>query len=313
MASVNLLIVSGSGREKTVQLTEGRQYVIGRSDTADINLDDVKASRRHAVLSCSGGQWAVHDQGSTNGVYVGNERISSQALHPGGMFRIGQTVFSLQPERGASVGVAPGRAASVGQKSSGRPGWFFPVLGGLLVVIVCFIGFAVLRQSVPESPEIQPPPKNGDLDQAGGGITLQPPEEINFYDPNAEPVADEPKSPQSSSVGSEKGKDKTKSREHYRMGLLFYDSGHLKKAIDEWDLALAFDSSNSLVIKKLARALKELDYEVGQHYRTGKMHMKYLRHQEAEREFMIVVELARNKNDERYVDSLKQLEIIQNK
>lgn len=302
MSSQRLLIVSGSGQEKTVNLIEGQEYILGRSETAEISLDDVKASRRHASLKYGQGAWTVQDLDSTNGVFVGNERIHSSLLQPGSVFRIGQTVFSLQQD----LPYQSGRTVQAGATKGGRPGWFFPVLGGILILVGCFLAYGVLQQSVSEKkPE-----------ESAVGVIVKPPEDITFYAPKKKTdiTIDEDEIaslPQAS--GRQSDKNTAASREHYRMGLLFYDSGHLKKAIDEWDVALAHDSSNSLVIKKLARALKELDYEVGQHYRSGKMHMKYLRFQEAEREFMIVAELARNKDDERVVDSVKQLEIIQNK
>jgi tetratricopeptide (TPR) repeat protein len=104
--------------------------------------------------------------------------------------------------------------------------------------------------------------------------------------------------------------NKLKTKEFYRAGLLFYDNGNLKKAIDQWDLALTYDKGNSLVINKLAKALEELDYLISEHYKNGKMHLKYSRFNQAENDFTIVVELAREKRDTRYLDALEQLEWI---
>lgn len=106
-------------------------------------------------------------------------------------------------------------------------------------------------------------------------------------------------------------KDKALALEYYRAGLRFYDTGHLRRAIENWDKAQYYDESNTLVIKRLTRALKALDYEINKHYQAGKVHLKYLRYHEAEQEFMIVTELAHDKNDGRYIDSVEKLEHIQ--
>ncbi len=300
MPSLILLIVTGTGQKKTVKLVQGQEYVIGRSDAADISLDDVKASRQHARLTFDKGKLSVNDLESTNGIYVNNNRTANFLLEKGSKFRIGTTVFSLQADLPQSFN----KNSRLKNIKEGRPIYFFLVWGGLLIFMGCFFGYMILQQSGSKKDE----------KEAVNNVIVNPPGEIKIYNPGSGlAVLDNPDLIKPLEKKIQPVKEKSISREHYRMGLLFYDSGHLKKAIDEWDLALAYDSSNTLVIKKLARALKELDYEVGQHYRSGKMHMKYLRFLEAEREFMIVVELARNKDDERYHDSLKQIEKIQNK
>jgi pSer/pThr/pTyr-binding forkhead associated (FHA) protein len=60
-------------------------------------LDDDYASNRHARIYPSNGQWLVEDMGSTNGTYLGRDRVLGPTPVPLGMpIRIGKTTFELR-------------------------------------------------------------------------------------------------------------------------------------------------------------------------------------------------------------------------
>ncbi|KAA8744629.1 oxoglutarate dehydrogenase inhibitor Odhl [Corynebacterium tuscaniense] len=62
----------------------------GRHPEADIFLDDVTVSRRHAEFRRSAGEFEVVDVGSLNGTYVNREPRNSQALSTGDEIQIGK-------------------------------------------------------------------------------------------------------------------------------------------------------------------------------------------------------------------------------
>lgn len=63
----------------------------GRHPEADIFLDDVTVSRRHAEFRRNaGGEFEVVDVGSLNGTYVNREPRNSQALSTGDEIQIGK-------------------------------------------------------------------------------------------------------------------------------------------------------------------------------------------------------------------------------
>ncbi|MCI7551270.1 MAG: FHA domain-containing protein [Actinomycetaceae bacterium] len=72
----------------------------GRSTKADIFLDDVTVSRKHAQFLREGSVFTVRDSGSLNGTYVNGEITDLAELHNGDEVRIGkyQFTFFASPE-----------------------------------------------------------------------------------------------------------------------------------------------------------------------------------------------------------------------
>ncbi|WIM68807.1 oxoglutarate dehydrogenase inhibitor Odhl [Corynebacterium breve] len=62
----------------------------GRHPEADIFLDDVTVSRRHAEFRRNEGEFEVVDVGSLNGTYVNREPRNSQTLSSGDEIQIGK-------------------------------------------------------------------------------------------------------------------------------------------------------------------------------------------------------------------------------
>ncbi len=76
-------------------LAEGA--VLGRSDQADIRLEDTFASSQHARLAPHGDVMVLEDLGSTNGTYLNEEPLRGpQPLHPGDRIRIGDSSFRFE-------------------------------------------------------------------------------------------------------------------------------------------------------------------------------------------------------------------------
>ena len=69
-----LTIVSGSMRGTSFRLSPGSR-VIGRVESADIVIDDLQVSRRHAAVRLAGGQVSLADMGSTNGTWLNDQRL----------------------------------------------------------------------------------------------------------------------------------------------------------------------------------------------------------------------------------------------
>jgi diguanylate cyclase (GGDEF)-like protein len=68
------------------------EVTLGRDAGCDLVLDAEDVSRRHACVRSSGAGHEVEDLGSTNGTFVGGERVTSRALAGGDLIRLGSVV-----------------------------------------------------------------------------------------------------------------------------------------------------------------------------------------------------------------------------
>src|SRR3984893_19040520 len=67
------LVVRTQGSDRS--LDAGRSYSIGRNPESDIVVDEARVSWRHAVLRLEGPTWLLEDVGSTNGTFLGVQRV----------------------------------------------------------------------------------------------------------------------------------------------------------------------------------------------------------------------------------------------
>lgn len=86
-----LLVVKRGSNAGARFLLDQDTTTAGRHPAADIFLDDVTVSRRHAEFRKNDeGQFEVVDVGSLNGTYVNREPRNSQALEVGDEIQIGK-------------------------------------------------------------------------------------------------------------------------------------------------------------------------------------------------------------------------------
>jgi len=63
---------------------------VGRHGDADILLDDVTVSRRHAEVDRIGARYVARDVGSLNGIWLNGERVDTAELADGDELQIGR-------------------------------------------------------------------------------------------------------------------------------------------------------------------------------------------------------------------------------
>ena len=89
-----VITLTVAGREHEVTKPS---VVLGRSREADVRVDDVNVSRRHAELRQEGAAYWIVDLGSTNGLEVNGKRVDRKRLRDGDRITLGSTevVFGL--------------------------------------------------------------------------------------------------------------------------------------------------------------------------------------------------------------------------
>ncbi|MBO0810330.1 MAG: FHA domain-containing protein, partial [Actinobacteria bacterium] len=81
------LDVRAEGADRS--LRPGPSYTVGRDPGADIVLTDSRVSWEHAVLRLDEGDWVLEDRGSTNGTYLGSQRLTRVSIGSGCVVRLG--------------------------------------------------------------------------------------------------------------------------------------------------------------------------------------------------------------------------------
>jgi pSer/pThr/pTyr-binding forkhead associated (FHA) protein len=92
---------NGVEKQRTLNLTKGVRLSVGRTKENNLSIDDVSVSKIHASLTVNDeGKLIVADTGSTNGTFVGSDRISygkAVIVGNGGTVRFGVVDVSFKP------------------------------------------------------------------------------------------------------------------------------------------------------------------------------------------------------------------------
>lgn len=99
-----LLIVRRGPNVGARFLLDSDSTIAGRHPDADIFLDDVTVSRRHAEFTRIGTSFQVRDLGSLNGTYFDGVRIDSALLSDGAEVQIGKYRLTFYASRADLVG-----------------------------------------------------------------------------------------------------------------------------------------------------------------------------------------------------------------
>ena len=85
--------------ETLLDSDEATDLSIGRREGCDICLNyDSQVSREHAVLSYDGQRFWLEDTRSTNGTFIGDEKLEGRSeVEPGQLFRVGRTWLRVEP------------------------------------------------------------------------------------------------------------------------------------------------------------------------------------------------------------------------
>lgn len=90
-----LMVRSETQQGLEVEVTDAT--VMGRSDEADVLLDDPYASEFHMRLLAQENGLVLHDLGSTNGTYVNGRRVTAPTtLRRGDSVQVGKTVMEVK-------------------------------------------------------------------------------------------------------------------------------------------------------------------------------------------------------------------------
>jgi predicted component of type VI protein secretion system len=95
--SPRLVVVAAMGHEPGTSFDVGHGATMGRSDGAEIRVDDPFASSAHARVFSRGDFMYVEDMGSTNGTYLNGRQLrTAERLKVADVIRIGDSEYRYQ-------------------------------------------------------------------------------------------------------------------------------------------------------------------------------------------------------------------------
>ena len=95
--SPQLVVVAAKGYEPGASWDIGGGATMGRSDGAEIRVEDSFASSAHARIFSRGDSMYVEDMGSTNGTYLNGRQIrAAERLKMADVIRIGDSEYRYQ-------------------------------------------------------------------------------------------------------------------------------------------------------------------------------------------------------------------------
>ncbi len=105
MASIRLRPIHPSAKTPDISLARGDSKIVGRSDQADVIVDEPSLSRRHAQINVTAeGVVTVEDLGSTNHTFINDVQRKRGSLSSGDRIRFGSVEYELEKD------VAPSEA-----------------------------------------------------------------------------------------------------------------------------------------------------------------------------------------------------------
>jgi FHA domain-containing protein len=91
-----LIYHDSDGMDKVLMLGS-EPVLIGRATECQVQTQDAMVSRRHARIFWEGNYW-IEDLGSSNGVYVGNDKVQKAPIRPGDTVTCGSLVLRMVPD-----------------------------------------------------------------------------------------------------------------------------------------------------------------------------------------------------------------------
>ncbi len=266
----------------------GNRIVIGRSEKADIKLNDTKSSREHAEITKVGDSWMVTDLGSQNGVMINEKKIDQKSLTEGDKLIVGQSVFKF-----AKVEVTSKNKVikeSVEEESGKKNKSLIPIIGLLLVLAWMYLFDDEDKNSAKKSNQNKPAA-------------------ANYQDVSSEYVTALKKR-----QANEDKQVKEKLHVIYQRGLREYREGNYFRAIAEFNLALIIAPGDSQAEYYLRKTKEDLDSAIEGYTAKAIRDEEALKFQSAIVSYCSIVRLLYTvPDDTRYKNAEKQIKELEGK
>lgn len=278
-----LVCLTGGNKGESYVLL-GNRIVIGRSEKADIRLNDTKASREHAEVTKVGNDWVATDLGSQNGIVVNDKKITQKALTEGDKLIVGGTVFKF-----ARVEVTSKSKVVKEEVEDSKPSnkSFIP----FLVLLLIFAGLFLFDET-----GTKPAPTRSNNPR-------------NLQDVNNEYVAAIQKR-----QANENKQIKEKLNVIYQRGLRELRERNYYRAIHEFNLALIIAPGDAQAEYYLRKTKEELDREIEGYIAKAQRDEESLKYKSSIISYCSIIRLLYSvPDDPRHKSAVKQIKDLESK
>jgi pSer/pThr/pTyr-binding forkhead associated (FHA) protein len=91
-----LVYHDSDGVDKTLTLSDA-PVTVGRASDCEVRTHDAMVSRKHASITWDGSGYFIEDLGSSNGVFLGTEKVQRAPFRPGDVVTCGSLVLRMLP------------------------------------------------------------------------------------------------------------------------------------------------------------------------------------------------------------------------
>ena len=279
-----LVCLTGGNKGESYVLL-GNRIVIGRSEKADIRLNDTKASREHAEVTKVGNDWVATDLGSQNGIVVNDKKITQKALTEGDKLIVGGTVFKFARVEVTSKSKVVKEEV---EDSKGSNKSFIP----FLVLLIIFAGLFLFDET---------DTKPAERERSNSPRNLQ--------DVNNEYVAAIQKR-----QANENKQIKEKLTVIYQRGLRELRERNYYRAIHEFNLALIIAPGDAQAEYYLRKTKEELDREIEGYVAKAQRDEESLKYKSSIISYCSIIRLLYNvPEDPRHKSAVKQIKDLESK
>jgi len=268
---VHFRLLCMTGKNKGVSyFIVGKRAVMGRGESADIQVLDIKSSREHAEITITGEDVHITDLGSQNGLVVNDLKIKQHKLKDGDRIFIGQTVYKFGKVE-VTGAVKKVDDSDVEQYEEEESKSKLP----LVLIAVAVIGAFVLL-SEDENNLVKKVSKK----------------ETNTY--RNSQIGDEIAEAEIRKQYSENKVLKAKLNIIFQRGLREYREGNYFRAMSEFNLALYLSPNDALATFYMSKTKDALDERVKSFIRTATRDVDSLKYKSALTSYCAIIRLLHN-------------------
>jgi hypothetical protein len=300
VAGVHYRLLCMTGKNKGISYyLKGKRAIIGRSETADVQISDIKSSREHAEVTFLNNTYVVTDLGSQNGVTVNDLKINQHRLEDGDKIIIGSTVLKYniikventltlvedEADEVEEVESSPKKKNKKKKKQDSpedkRKKLIYGVVGVLVVLML-------LPQGEEKEPQIEPGAPI--LGRDSGAVF--------------ETGAGRPR-------GEEDREQEVKLNTVLHRGLREFREGNYFRAMEEFNFALLMSPNHGRATFYLNRTKQRLDEEIELNFFKARQEADALKLDSAIVSYCQILRLLRDySDDERYIEASNEIDTI---